>query len=93
MNQIANLAIVGWEVNGQISDEAPSDYWPLWVQKYGKGPDDLKEMQVWHALPDGWQDMDYHQFLAARRQMMAAVIWAGFKRLSAAPSSAPAPAG
>ena len=71
MNQIANLAIVGWEVNGQISDEAPYDYWPVWVQKYGKGPDDLAEMQFWHALPEGWQSMDYHQFLAARRQLMA----------------------
>lgn len=82
VNQIANLAIVGWEVNGQISDEAPAAYWPIWVQKYGRGPEDLAEMQFWHALPDGWQDMDYHQFLAARRQMMAKVIRAGFKRLS-----------
>jgi hypothetical protein len=82
VNQIANLAIVGWEVNGQISDEAPSDYWPHWVQKYGKGPDDIRQMQFWHALPDGWQDMDYYQFLAARRRLMAGVIRAGFQRLS-----------
>ena len=82
VNQIANLAIVGWEVNGQISDDAPSDYWPVWVQKYGKGPEDLAAMQFWHALPHGWQDMDYHEFLAERRQMMAKVIRAGFERLS-----------
>jgi hypothetical protein len=84
VNQIANLAIVGWEVNGQISDEAPSDYWPVWVQKYGKSPEDLTQMQFWHALPDGWQEMEYHAFLAARRQLMANVIRAGFSRLSTA---------
>jgi hypothetical protein len=82
VNQIANLAIAGWEVNGQIPDEAPSDYWPVWVQKYGKGADDLADMQFWHALPDRWQDLDCHQFLAVRRQLMAKVIRAWFKRLS-----------
>jgi hypothetical protein len=82
VNQIANLAIVGWEVNGQISDEAPHDYWPVWVQKYGRSAEELDEMRFWHALPEGWQDMDYHQFLAVRRQMMARVIRAGFDRLS-----------
>jgi hypothetical protein len=90
VNQIANLAIVGWEVNGQISDEAPSEYWPVWVQKFGKGPEDLSDMQFWHALPDAWQEMDYHQFLATRRQLMAKVIRAGFGRLSGA-SSVPPP--
>jgi hypothetical protein len=87
VNQIANLAIVGWEVNGQISDEAPSDYWPIWVDKYGRGAEDVARMQFWHALPVDWQDMDYHQFLAARRHLMADVIRTGFDRLST-----PAPA-
>ena len=35
----------------------------------------------WHALPDGWQDMEYRQFLTARRKLMALVVRDAFKRL------------
>lgn len=82
VNQVANMAIVGWEVNGQISDEAPADYWPVWVAKYGKGPDEVERMRYWHALPVQWHTMGYEDFLGARRQAMARVIKDGFERLS-----------
>lgn len=82
VNQVANMAVVGWEVNGQISDEAPADYWPIWVAKYGKGPEEVERMRYWHALPLDWQTMDYEAFLQARRQAMARVIKDGFERLS-----------
>jgi hypothetical protein len=38
-------------------------------------------MCYWHALPTGWEQMDYREFIEARRQCMAAVIGEGFKRL------------
>jgi hypothetical protein len=38
-------------------------------------------MCYWHALPTGWEQMDYREFIEARRQCMAAVIREGFKRL------------
>ena len=80
-NQIANLAIVGWEVNNDISDDAPAEYWPRWVEKFGSDRAELERMSRWHALPAGWQLMDYSTFLAARRQMMASVIRDGYARL------------
>jgi hypothetical protein len=80
-NQIANLAIVGWEVNNDISDDAPAEYWPRWVEKFGSDPAELERMSRWHALPAGWQLMDYSIFLAARRQMMASVVRDGYARL------------
>jgi len=34
-----------------------------------------------HALPDGWEQMDYPVFLEKRRNMMAAIIRRGFESL------------
>lgn len=81
-NQIANLAIIGWEVNADISDDAPAQYWPRWVSKYGGSPADIARMSYWHALPEGWQDMPFTDFLTARRALMAKVIRDGFSALS-----------
>lgn len=80
-NQIANLAIVGWEVNNDISDDAPACYWPRWVEKFGSDHAELERMSRWHALPAGWQLMDYPTFLVARRRLMASVVRDGYARL------------
>jgi hypothetical protein len=88
VNQIANMAIVGWEVNGAISDDAPSTYWPDWVKRFSSGPDDLARMRYWHALPQGWESMPYQEFLESRRDLMAAVIRDGFRQLESASDAA-----
>ncbi len=36
--------------------------------------EELKDMYFWHGLPENWQDMDYLEFLAERRQRIAKVI-------------------
>jgi hypothetical protein len=82
-NQIANLAIIGWEVNADISDEPPSVYWPRWVAKFGGSSSDVAQMRYWHALPEGWEQMEYGDFLAQRRRLMAIVIRDGFAGLAA----------
>jgi len=41
----------------------------------------LSQMYYWHALPDGWEQMDSPDFLVARRERMAQVIKAGYERL------------
>ena len=41
-------------------------------------------MFFWHALPEGWETMDYPRFLEARRLLLARVIQAGFETLSPA---------
>lgn len=81
-NQIANLAVVGWEVNNYISDDAPSAYWPLWLEKLGGSGQDTDRMAYLHALPTGWESMPYREFLDARRRGMALVIRDGYRKLS-----------
>ncbi len=85
INQVANLALVEWPDNADISDKAPAEYWPGMADRFlrDKGTTgELDTMRRWHGLPDGWETMDYPAFLAARRRAMAAVIQAGFERLS-----------
>jgi hypothetical protein len=35
----------------------------------------------WHALPPDWENMDYREFLDARRKLIAQVIREGFWKL------------
>jgi hypothetical protein len=88
INQVANLALVDWHTNIEITDRNPAEYWP---EELGKStrPDgrnlsdaELKQQCAWHALPDGWNTMPYEQFLEERRKLMAAVTHEGFKKLS-----------
>ena len=81
VNQIANYALVEWSDNIQISDAAPVDYWSLYVSMMSGA--DLDQMMFWHALPEGWQEKQYRDFLVERRQKMAEVIRAGWEKLQA----------
>jgi len=71
-NQIANFAMVEWGDNAKISDLPPAEYAPELSQRFSQL--DLKQMYYWHALPDGWEQMDYQSFLQRRRELMAHVI-------------------
>lgn len=81
VNQIANFALVEWPKNIAISGDDPSAYWPAYSQDLAAA--ELERMKFWHGLPDGWHEMPYEDFLVARRRLLAAVIKAGFQRLSA----------
>ncbi|WP_323002876.1 GmrSD restriction endonuclease domain-containing protein [Denitromonas sp.] len=78
-NQIANYALVEWDDNIAISDIAPKDYWPTYASRFADT--ELKDMMHWHALPEGWQEMDYQGFLVARRPLVAQVIKQGYLKL------------
>jgi len=82
-NQMANYAFVEWADNIDISDRAPADYF----REYLDNMDASEEAQArfWHALPDGWESMEYFDFLARRRRLMAEVTKAGFERLAQGP--------
>jgi hypothetical protein len=41
----------------------------------------LARQRHWHALPDGWENMDYPGFLAARRKLMGQVVRDAYARL------------
>lgn len=85
-NQIANYAYVEWWKNIEITDSPPSEYYPKYREAFlssGRA-EELRKMLHWHALPDGWHEMDYEQFLAERRTLIAAVTREGFQRLRGA---------
>lgn len=78
-NQIANYALLEWDDNIGISDGPPSEYWPVYASRFNG--EELEAMMHWHALPQGWHNMGYDEFLLARRPMIAAVIRKGYERL------------
>ena len=79
-NQIANYALVEWNDNIAISDTPPSDYFEKYWARFT--PKEQADQAYWHALSDGWEQMEYKDFLGARRKGIAKVIADGFQRLT-----------
>ena len=81
INQMANYAFIDWNDNEDISGEAPSVYYPLICRKMHLTPDEINIMEQENALPLNWQNMNYEDFLEARRVLMARIIKQGFETL------------
>ncbi len=79
-NQIGNMALLEWPDNANISDSSPADYSPAMIARIP--PSEREQMLQHHALPTGWETMDYPAFLVERRKLMAAIIRNGFQRLT-----------
>jgi len=79
INQIANYAFVEWKDNSEIADQSPKEYLPKYTSRFSD--EELEAMYHVHALPIGWEDMSYHEFLRKRRQLMARIIKEGFDTL------------
>lgn len=79
VNAIANMAFLDWAENGAISDKSPADYWP--VMSAPLPADRLRRQQELHALPVGWEQLDYPTFIERRRQLIARVVRTGFSSL------------
>lgn len=77
-NQIANYAFVEYGDNIRISDSSPEEYLPKLLPS---DQDVVKKMYYWHALPKNWQLMEYPKFLEKRRELIAKVIYDGYRRL------------
>lgn len=80
INQVANYAFIEWPDNMDISDEAPSKYFKKQVD--GLSGEEIKDMLKLHALPYGWEDLSYNEFLEKRRELMTKIIKDGFDKLS-----------
>lgn len=79
-NQIANYALVEWSDNIEISDKHPKEYLPFYLDRL---PFQEKEkMYYWHALPEGWENMSYQEFLTERRKLIALVIRDAYLQIS-----------
>lgn len=80
INQIANYALVEWDDNIAISDGPPASYWPQYSARFST--EETARMCEWHSLPEGWWNMEYNEFLTARRPLIANVIRAGYGKLA-----------
>ena len=80
INQMANFALLEWPDNIGISDEAPAEYVPILRKRFTEK--EWTTMCGMHALPDGWENMGYPQFLSQRRSLMADIIRRGFETLA-----------
>ncbi len=85
-NQIANYAYVEWADNLKIADKDPRTYMAKFeddLAEAGFSKAVVGEMYELHALPAKWQEMEYDEFLEARRPMMSALIRRGFDKIGA----------
>ena len=79
INQVANLAYAEWSDNARAADQAPAQYLPALTEGFSEA--DLTAMYEAHALPQGWETMEYDTFLQQRRELMADVVRRGYERL------------
>ena len=78
-NQIANFTYLDYATNIEISDKAPQDYVAHYRQKLGE--DGYRKACQEHALPNGFEGMEYLEFLNRRRSLMAQTVRAAYMRL------------
>jgi hypothetical protein len=81
VNQVANLAEIGWHENTAIGSQSPSGYAPRLREQLGIDENRWGRMCAEHALPLGWERMDYEEFIRQRRTRMAEVIRVAFRQL------------
>lgn len=79
VNAIANMTLIDWPENTKIGAAGPREYWPTMSTMLNR--DRLKRQIQWHALPVGWEQLDYEDFLEKRRHLIAQVVRRGFDRL------------
>jgi hypothetical protein len=80
INAIANMAYLDWPPAERNNADAPRDYLPRITEKIN--PETLARQSRWHALPVGWEQLDYSTFLERRRQLIARVVQDAFNTLA-----------
>lgn len=78
-DQIANFALLEWPDNASIGANPPSAYAPAMFA--AMPTEEQARQRFWHALPDGWTELGYPEFLASRRKLLAQVVRRGFERI------------
>ena len=75
----ANFACLDYQTNIYIGDDDPKVY----VAKFRSecGDEAYSKACAENALPEGFENMEYPDFLAARQRLMAAMIREAFRRL------------
>lgn len=78
-NQIANFTYLDYATNIEISDKPPKEYVEYYRQLLGE--EDYCKACENHALPEGFENMEYLEFLSQRRVLMAKVVWKAYRKL------------
>lgn len=71
-NQIANFTYLDYNTNIDISNNPPADYVERYREKLGAEAF-LKSCEQ-NAIPDGFENMDYFDFLEKRRKLMSGIV-------------------
>lgn len=88
INQIANFAAVEWPANIKIGKQAPATYVPN--LDAAMSATERERIYKLHALPPLWWEMQYEEFLVARRLRMAQVVREAWEVLIGDTKSEPA---
>jgi hypothetical protein len=89
VNQVANLADVGWHENSVIGGRGPGEYVSRLRQRLAIDDERWGRLCAEHALPPGWEAMEYEEFLRERRRRMADIIRIAFRQLGGEPEAPP----
>ncbi len=78
-NQLANFTYLDYNTNIDISDDPPVDY----VEKYKSklGTEVYAKSLADNAIPLGFENLDYFEFLEQRRKLMAGIIKKAYDKL------------
>lgn len=61
--------------------DPPKTCWSKYASRFNAA--DLAQMCAWHAIPDTGWNMSYAEFIAARCQLIAGAVRAGYQKLGA----------
>jgi hypothetical protein len=78
-NQLANFTYLDYNTNIDISDDAPAAYIERFKAKLGE--DSYAKHLANNAIPLGFENMDYFEFLEKRRKLMAGIIKKAYQKL------------
>lgn len=78
-NQTANFTYLDYQTNIEIGDDAPNEY----IQRYRKklGDNDFYMTLEQNAIPIGFENMEYEEFLDKRRNLMSKIVKKAYKKL------------
>lgn len=78
-NQLANFTYLDYNTNIDISDDAPESYIERYKTKFEA--EEYAKHLANNAIPMGFENMDYFEFLESRRKLMAGIIKKAYNKL------------
>ena len=78
-NQIANFTYLHYQTNIEIGDKAPAEYIKDFKTRLGE--EAFAKTCSENALPEGFENMEYLEFLEKRRKLMSDIIRKAYERL------------